>query len=162
MQFDSNFIDLIKQRVNIADIVSKRVSLQNKGNKLLGLCPFHKEKTPSFSVNEEKGFYYCFGCNASGDAISFLSHTENMEFEDAIKYLANLAGVNLPKNKISSESSNQLSTLKEALLLSKNWFKDRLYKSHGYAVLQYLNSRKVNTSSIEKFDIGFAPNMQSG
>jgi DNA primase len=162
MQFDNNFIDLIKQRVSITDIVSKTVALQNRGNKLLGLCPFHQEKTPSFSVNEEKGFYYCFGCNASGDIFSFLANTENMEFEDAVKYLAQISGLKMPERNSNPAYSDHLSLMKQALLLAKNWFKDQLNKSHGYNILQYLNTRKVNQDSIIKFEIGFAPNSQLG
>ena len=83
MRFTPDFLDDLRARLSLAELVGRRVALRRRGNNLLGLCPFHKEKTPSFSVNEEKGFYHCFGCQAHGDAIEFVMKTESLSFPEA-------------------------------------------------------------------------------
>ena len=98
MLFPDSFIDELKQRLPLSKVIASRIKLQRKGGaQYLGLCPFHQEKTPSFNVNDQKAMYYCFGCHAHGDLISFITETEKISFADAVKYLANFAGMSLPK-----------------------------------------------------------------
>ena len=97
--YDKNFTDELRARLSIVDVVSRRVPLTKKGQNYWGCCPFHNEKTPSFSVNEDKGFYHCFGCGEHGDIISFTMKSENVGFVDAIKELAEMAGLKLPEFK---------------------------------------------------------------
>ena len=97
--YDRNFTDELRTRLSIVDVVGRRVPLVRKGQNYWGCCPFHNEKTPSFSVNEEKGFYHCFGCGEHGDIISFTMKTNNMDFRAAITELAAQAGVKMPDYK---------------------------------------------------------------
>ena len=96
MAFAANFLDELKARVDLADLISKRVKLTRKGREHQGLCPFHNEKTPSFTVSTEKGFYHCFGCGAHGNAVGFLMEYDRLGFVDAIEELARMAGVEIP------------------------------------------------------------------
>ena len=96
MAFPNRFLDDIRARVGLADVIQRHVKLTRKGREHIGLCPFHKEKTPSFTVNEEKGFYHCFGCGAHGDVISFAMSTENLSFPEAVERLAEQAGLEVP------------------------------------------------------------------
>lgn len=96
-------IQAIRDRVNIKDVIGERVKLTQKGNRLVGLCPFHKEKTPSFNVNEERGFYYCFGCHASGDSIKFVQETEGLSFLETIRELAQRTGIELEESRSADE-----------------------------------------------------------
>ena len=96
MAFTPQFLDDLRLRTGLADLVGKRVRLSRKGNEYTGLCPFHKEKTPSFTVNEEKGFYHCFGCGAHGSAIDFVMNIDGLSFPEAVETLAKEAGVEVP------------------------------------------------------------------
>ena len=95
MRFSPEFLDELRNRVSLAEVVGRRVQLKKRGRDYIGLCPFHKEKTPSFHVHEDKGYYHCFGCNAGGDVIDFVMKTENLIFPEAVEHLANLAGMPL-------------------------------------------------------------------
>ena len=93
-KYDNNFVDELRTRLSIVDVVGRHVPLTKKGQNYWGCCPFHNEKTPSFSVNEEKGFYHCFGCGAHGDIVSFTMNIEHVEFKTALQELADMAGLN--------------------------------------------------------------------
>src|SRR5579885_3717730 len=97
MSFPPRFLDELRARVSLAEIIGRRVKLVRRGWEFIGLCPFHNEKTPSFSVVEDKGFYHCFGCGAHGDAIGFTMQTENLSFPEAVEQLARRAGLEVPK-----------------------------------------------------------------
>lgn len=96
MAFAPSFLDEIRQRLSLAGVVGRRVKLQKRGRDYVGLCPFHKEKTPSFNVVEDKAFYHCFGCGAHGDVIGFTMRVENLGFREAVEQLARQAGLALP------------------------------------------------------------------
>ena len=100
MGFPSEFLDELRNRVSLADAIGRRVKLTRRGREHLGLCPFHNEKTPSFTLSEEKGFYHCFGCGAHGDVIEFVMRTENLPFPEAIEQLAGDAGLAVPESQI--------------------------------------------------------------
>ena len=97
MRFPPEFLDELRQRVSLVDVVGRKVRLVKKGREHSGLCPFHSEKTPSFTVSEEKGFYHCFGCGAHGDVIRFLTEGEGFHFSEAVERLASDAGITLPE-----------------------------------------------------------------
>ena len=119
MTFSPQFLDELRTRVGLADVVSRRVKLTRKGREHSGLCPFHKEKTPSFTVNEEKGFYHCFGCGAHGSAIDFVMNTDNLSFPETVERLAAEAGMEVP-NKTSIEmNKRQLRSLSNKDIASK-------------------------------------------
>ena len=100
--FDRNFTDELRARLSLVDVIGRRVPLVKKGQNYWGCCPFHNEKTPSFSVNEDKGFYHCFGCGEHGDIISFVMKSENVDFRTAISELADMAGLKMPEYKPKS------------------------------------------------------------
>ena len=99
MAFTPDFIDDVRSRITLSAVIGKRVKLTRKGRRHSGLCPFHNEKTPSFSVNDDEGYYYCFGCGAGGDAISYLRESEGLDFTEAVKRLAEMAGVPIPDQR---------------------------------------------------------------
>lgn len=154
-------ISQIKNRLDIVDVVSEQVVLKKSGNHYWGLCPFHKEKTPSFSVNPQMGIYKCFGCGAGGDALSFIMKTKNVEFMDLIKDLAQQFGLEMPKNLRHGEGSKDI---KEQMLKANSravdFYTDRLLKnqdSDTENVLKYLTKRGISKDVIKKFHLGFAP-----
>ena len=105
-KYDNNFVDELRARLSLVDVIGRRVPLVKKGQNYWGCCPFHNEKTPSFSVAEDKGFYHCFGCGAHGDIISFVMNTEHVEYPVAIQELADMAGLKVPEYKPKSPSSD--------------------------------------------------------
>ncbi|WP_254229719.1 MULTISPECIES: DNA primase [Wolbachia] len=142
-------IDIIKSKLLLSDIVGKKVRLIKRGDSFVGLCPFHNEKTPSFSVSNVKGLYYCFGCSAHGDAFEFISQTEGLSFKEALEKLSSVAGVELPKNLSFAKENDKLFS---ALNLAASWFAQ---KNRG--VMAYLRQRKISLKIIDKFKIGYAP-----
>ncbi|OEY86542.1 DNA primase [Wolbachia pipientis] len=144
-----DYINLIKSRLLLSDVVSQKVKLIRRGNNFVGLCPFHREKTPSFSVTDTKGLYYCFGCSAHGDIFEFISQTEGLNFKDAVQRLASIAGVELPK-KTYVDTHNKFFSILE---LAANWF-----TQNNRDAMHYLKQRRISNEIIEEFKIGYAPN----
>ena len=162
MAFSENLVDAIHEKILLSDFIGRKVSLVKKGNDFLGLCPFHNEKTPSFSVSDEKGFFHCFGCSAHGDVISFVMQKESIDFKEALKLLASEAGINLEdyagyKNKISKESIDAHNVVE----FSKNYFVKNLDSSSGIPVRNYLSQRKVSEKAYKYFELGYAENISN-
>lgn len=159
--FENELIEQIKDANDIVSVVSEHVTLKKKGKNYWGCCPFHNEKTPSFSVAPDKGFYYCFGCHASGNAIKFLMELEGITFVEALERLANRANIPLPEAKLSPQvraREERRKKLYEACDLAANFFHNCLLKtSYGKAGLEYLKKRGLTDETIEKFRLGFAP-----
>ena len=156
--YDKNFTDELRTRLSIVDVVSRRVPLTKKGQNYWGCCPFHNEKTPSFSVNEDKGFYHCFGCGEHGDIISFTMKSENIGFVDAIKELAEMAGLKLPEFKprdpaiVQREESYFDITERAAAEYQK-----QLFTPAGAVALEYIRGRGFTDEMIKKYRLGYAP-----
>ena len=151
----------IKSRLNIVDVVSEQVILKKNGGRYWGLCPFHKEKTPSFSVNPQLGIYKCFGCGAGGDALSFIMKTKNIEFMDLIKDLAQRFDIEMPahfqKQNISKDLKNDMMTACEKAAV---FYHDLLINHHSdeiKAANDYLTNRSISREIIDKFTLGIAP-----
>jgi len=158
MAFPPRFLDDVKDRVGLVDVVSRRVKLVRKGREHLGLCPFHNEKTPSFTVNEDKGFYHCFGCGAHGDAISFVQNTQNLGFAEAVEQLAGLAGLEVPVETPEERAREERRMgLAEAVDAAARWFADQLRAPAGEAARRYLSGRGLDEQAIGHFRLGFAP-----
>lgn len=151
-----HIIDSVRDAVNIVDVISRHVSLKKSGRNYMGLCPFHKEKTPSFSVHPEKQIYKCFGCGAGGNVFGFLQEIEHISFFDAVKRLADEAGIELELKEKSPEVESENERLYEANELAQNFFSRKL--SENKSVLEYLDKRGIKKESIERFKLGFAPN----
>ena len=135
-----NIKEEIKARLKLSDIISKKISLKKKGeNRFLALCPFHNEKTPSFNVQDDKGFYHCFGCGKHGDIFNFVMEFDNLEFKEAMKFLSEQAGISIT-NTTHKKNVKLLKILEEAKL----FFVNTLYGDEGIAARKYLIKRKIN------------------
>ena len=157
-KYDNSFTDELRQRLSLVDVISRRVPLKKKGQNYWGCCPFHNEKTPSFSVNEEKGFYHCFGCGEHGDIISFTMKSENIDFKTAISELADMAGIKMPEIKQKTqqqieEEENYIKITEHAAKI----YQDLLYKDSGKQALEYIKTRGFSDEMIKKYRIGYAP-----
>ncbi|MFT7086715.1 MAG: DNA primase [Rickettsiales bacterium] len=160
MQFSKSFPDDLRSQISVSDVVGKRVELKRKGKEHSGLCPFHIEKSPSFTVNDQKGFYHCFGCGVHGDIIGFTMQIEGLGFKETIAKLANDYGIQIPIVSNSSQEEEEQQRLNRDYLLLENicqFFENHLLSNSGSEALQYLYSRGLNNSNIKKFRLGFAP-----
>lgn len=158
MSFPSAFTQQIKQRYILSDWISKTVAIKRKGKEFLGLCPFHHEKTPSFTVNDEKQFYHCFGCGAHGSIVDFVMETEGRNYQEAVRYLADLAGIEVPKDErrfVAQQQENQ--KLYDVCAHAMQWFSYQLTLSSAAEVNDYLQNRGMSKDLCQEFDIGFAP-----
>lgn len=156
--YTNNFNDELRARLSIVDVVGRRVPLTKKGRDFWGCCPFHNEKTPSFKVNEEMGKYYCFGCGEKGDIISFVMKTQNMQYPEAIRELADLAGVKVPeyKPKDAATVAREQSYF-EIMENAAKIYADRLFSPDGEFALNYIRGRGFSDENIKKYRIGYAP-----
>ena len=167
MSLPHGFLDELRSRISLSDVVGRKVqwdlrkSNQAKGD-MWAPCPFHQEKTASFHVDENKGFYYCFGCQAKGDAIGFVRETENVNFIEAVEILAAEVGLPMPEfDPKSKEKSDRNKILIEIMEQSVNFFRLTLNSKQGKHALDYLHKRGLNSAVIEHFEIGFAPPEQT-
>ena len=159
MYYPDDVVEEVRSRSDIVDIVSGYVKLQKKGSSYFGLCPFHHEKSPSFSVSPNKQMYYCFGCGAGGNVITFLMEYENYSFPEALKVLADRAGITLPQQEMSKEAKAQAdlrTTLLEINKLAANYFPYQLMQPHGRVGYEYLTGRGLSDDTIRHFGLGFA------
>ena len=159
----NTFVDKVRESSDIFSVVSKYVQLKRKGNKYWGCCPFHNEKTPSFSVSPEKGFFYCFGCHAGGNVFKFISLAENISYFEAVKLQAERLGIEMPRSKKNKSKEQIEREQQEKLLinintLSKDFFHNCLVMTtYGKTGRKYLESRGISKETIEDFSLGFAP-----
>lgn len=154
------FLDELRSRISIADVVGTKVKLTKRGREYLGLCPFHNEKTPSFTVNESKGFYHCFGCGAHGDIVKFEMDANGLPFIDAVKKLADKVGMQLPIwSKESQEQNLKRKSLYEIMDIACAFFEKNLRMPVGAQGLAYFKEKRgLSDETIKKFRLGFAPN----
>lgn len=158
MSFPKQFLDEIRARVALSDVVGKSVKLTRAGREHKGCCPFHKEKTPSFTLNDQKGFYHCFGCGAHGDVIAYLMQHDNMPFPEAIEHLAGLAGLQVPQQtEAEANAWKQQKSLTELLEQAALWFTNQLYKQSNNSSLEYFLKRGLKDDVIRGFRLGYAP-----
>lgn len=155
-RFTDDFLNELRERNNIEDLISSYVTLQRRGSNLVGLCPFHNEKTPSFTVFPETDSYYCFGCGAGGEAINFVRRIENLDFPDAVKFLAERAGMKLPDN-----NDDAYDRLRARVLLANKqaakFFHQSLMNEKNRHALEYFLGRGLTVSTIKHFGLGYAP-----
>ena len=159
MRFDQEAIREIHARTDIASFIGSYVSLRKRGNDLVGLCPFHGEKTPSFHVHPDKGFFKCFGCGAGGDVITFLSKLENLSFTDAVRILAQRAGVELePEKPGEARRRNEREAIYHANQVAAAFYERMLRDERAAGARAYCEKRGLGASLIAKFHLGYAPN----
>jgi DNA primase len=158
MSLPKAFMDELRARIPLSDIVGKRMKLIRAGREYKGCCPFHKEKSPSFTVNDVKGFYHCFGCGAHGDSIGFLMNHDNMSFMDAVEQLASLAGMQVPKPTLEDEKKyKQQSSLYDLMEFTAKWYEQQLYDIKNKKIQQYLKERCLSSEVARSFRLGFSP-----
>lgn len=159
MIYGEEIIEEVRSRNDIVDLISTYVPLKKKGSSYFGLCPFHNEKSPSFSVSRDKQMYYCFGCGAGGNVFTFLMEYENFSFPEALKYLAERAGMELPEEELNEEAKRAMdekARLREMNKLSANYFYYLLHSKRGQKGLAYLKDRGITDTTIKHFGLGYA------
>ena len=163
MSLPNGFLDELRSRICLSDVVGRKVQWDlRKSNQARGdmwaPCPFHQEKTASFHVDDNKGFYYCFGCQAKGDAIGFIKEAENVNFIEAVEILASEVGLQMPEfDPKSKEKADRNKILLEIMEQSVNFFRLTLNSNQGKHALEYLKKRGLSSDAVERFEIGFAP-----
>ena len=159
MRYSDDIIEEVRMKNDIVDVISQYVKLTRKGSSYFGLCPFHNEKTPSFSVTPSKQMYYCFGCGAGGNVYNFIMEYENYSFGEALSHLADRAGVELPKIEYSREArekAEQRATLLEINKLAAQYFYYQLRRESGKTAYGYLTGRGLSDETIRKFGLGYS------
>lgn len=158
MRIPEKQIDEIRNASDIVDIISGFIQLKKRGKNFIGLCPFHQEKTPSFTVSEEKQIYHCFGCGAGGNVFKFLMDYKNISFVEAVEEIAEHVGIKIQYDSAPSEQQNELEVFYEINLLAARFFSDQLLKSeNGESAREYLKNRGIKLQTQKIFGIGFAP-----
>ncbi len=159
MYYSEDLIEEVRMKNDIVDVISGYVKLQKKGSSYFGLCPFHNEKSPSFSVSRQKQMYYCFGCGAGGNVFTFLMEYENYTFIEAVEYLAERSGVELPKAEYSREAKERAGLKASLLEINKaaaQYFYVQLKSEQGKAGYTYLRERRLSDETIRAFGLGYS------
>ncbi len=158
MSFDDKLINEINEKILLSDFIGRKVTISKRGREFVGLCPFHNEKTPSFTINDDKNFYHCFGCGAHGNVINFLMNDQNLEFREAIRYLCTELGLDF--NQYSKNTSNypsqEINIIKNILNLTKTFFVNNLISSKGGFVREYIKNRNISMDVCKRFNLGYS------
>lgn len=157
MPLPDSFLDELKARSDITEIVSGYVSLKRRGKNMVGLCPFHNEKTPSFNIYPENGSFYCFGCGTGGDVITFIRRIENLDYMEAVRFLAQRAGLNMPEDQVDDGMARLRSRILEINRETARFYHRILMGEEGKAGLSYLTGRGLSLRTIRHFGLGFSP-----
>lgn len=158
MPFPPGFLDEIRTRLPLSEVASKRIKLNRAGREHKGCCPFHNEKTPSFYINDGKGFFHCFGCGAHGDVIGFVMRHDRLSFPEAIEQLAQQAGLEVPRlTREEVEAEDSRKTLHQLCEAACVWFEQQLRTSRGRPALDYLVGRGLSEAAMTRFRLGYAP-----
>lgn len=162
MALSPQWLDELRARVTLSSVVRRTTKLQKAGREWKACCPFHSEKTPSFYVNDEKGFYHCFGCQAHGDVIRWMTDQRGLAFMDAVKELAAEAGLELPApDPMAARKAEQRAGLHDVMAAAQEWFRAQLDTPQGAAAREYLKSRRFDGHTLDRFGFGYAPNSRN-
>ncbi|MCR4789133.1 MAG: DNA primase [Lachnospiraceae bacterium] len=159
MYYPDDIIEKVRSANDIVDVIGRYVKIQKKGNSYFGLCPFHNEKSPSFSVSQSKQMYHCFGCTAGGNVITFLMQYENLTFQEAVKMLAERAGIELPEPEYSEEAKQKKDRRNRLMEVNKEaakYFYYQLRAPQGKKGLDYFTERKLSEDTMKQFGLGYA------
>lgn len=152
------WLDELRARVTLSGVIGRTTRLQKAGREWKACCPFHNEKTPSFTVNDEKGFYHCFGCGAHGDVIRWMTDQRGLQFMDAVKELAAEAGMEVPApDPRAAQAAEKRATLHDVMQAAQDWFVDNLHSADGASARAYLERRGISPATAGKFGFGYAP-----
>ncbi len=158
MAIPPEFLDELRNRLTLSEVVGRRVKLVKRGREHTGLCPFHNEKTPSFTVSDEKGFYHCFGCGAHGSAIDFVMNSEGLSFPETVERLAAQTGMEVPQERPEDrQRSEKRAGLIDVLEAACAWFEEQLRAPDGREARDYLAGRGLDPQTVKAFRLGFAP-----
>lgn len=157
MRLSDEFISEVKYRNDLSELAASYLQLKRRGRNLVGLCPFHGEKTPSFNIYTENGSFYCFGCGAAGDVISFVMRIENLDYLEAVKFLAQRAGMSMPEDNYDDSMSRLRTRIYEANREAARYYYRKLGEREGADGLSYLRGRGLADTTIRHFGLGFAP-----
>ena len=157
MRIPEEFIEELRQRNDIESVISSYVNLKRRGSNLVGLCPFHNEKSPSFTVYPSSNSYYCFGCGAGGDPITFIRGIENLDYIDAVKFLADRSGMRMPETGYDDSMQKLRMKVYEINRAAARFFHEQLKTEGGKKGLAYFKSRELSGSTIKHFGLGYAP-----
>ena len=162
MSLSAQFLDELRARTLLSSVIAPSVKLIRAGREYKACCPFHQEKTPSFTVNDDKGFYHCFGCGAHGDAIRFLTDQRGLPFIDAVKELAARAGMEVPApDPKAKERADRAASLTDVMASVQAWYAEQLLGAEGAAARDYLQRRGIDSAAIARFGLGYAPDSRS-
>jgi DNA primase len=160
---NDDFKSQVLDSIEIVDLIGRSVALKRRGKDYIGLCPFHQEKTPSFHVSPTKRMFYCYGCKAGGNAIDFVIKRDRIEFIDALRMLAEQAGLEMPRFGVSKQKAGEKQMLLDMQSAACAFFEKLLiHPEHGAAAREYLEKRQINAESIQRFQIGYAPDAWDG
>jgi len=158
MSLSPQFLDELRARTTLSTLIGRSVKVQKAGREYKACCPFHNEKTPSFTINDEKGFYHCFGCGAHGDAIRWMTDNRGLPFIDAVKELADAAGMEVPAaDPRAAKRAEQARGLHDAMQAAQNWFEEQLGGIDGAEARAYLEQRGITDATRRAFGFGYAP-----
>ncbi|MBX9645078.1 MAG: DNA primase, partial [Novosphingobium sp.] len=158
MSLSPQWLDELRARVTLSGVISRTTRLTKAGHEFKACCPFHNEKSPSFTVNDSKGFYHCFGCGAHGDVIRWMTDQRGLSFMDAVKELANEAGMELPAmDPRAAKEAEKRDSLHDVMAAAQAWFVERLASPEGEKARAYLATRGFNERTVERFGFGYAP-----
>ena len=158
MAFSPAFLDELNQRNPIEDVVGQYVALTRRGSNLFGLCPFHGEKTPSFSVAPDKGIFYCFGCHKGGGVVNFIMEIENLSYPDAVRFLAKRAGLEVPEDNAERSQYKKKERLLALCKAAARFFHEQLKTPQAQKAREYAQRRGLSAGTITRFGLGYAPN----
>lgn len=157
MRLSDSFLEQLRANTDIESVISPYVNLRRRGKNLVGLCPFHNEKTPSFTVYPENGSFYCFGCGVGGDVITFVRRMENLDYMEAVKQLADRAGMALPEDGYDDTLAKKRTAVLAANRAAAKFFHSQLFTDRGRHALNYFLDRRLTMETIRHFGLGFAP-----
>ncbi|MBR2893324.1 MAG: DNA primase, partial [Clostridia bacterium] len=157
-RFPDEFLMELRMRCDIEQTISMYVPLKRRGKNLVGLCPFHNEKTPSFTVYPDSQSFYCFGCGAGGEVISFIRRAENLDFSEAVRFLADRAGMVMPSEGYDNSMAEKRRRMYEINKEAARFFNSCLFSEEGKEGLEYFKARGMKKSTITRFGLGYAPN----
>ena len=158
---DAGFIEKLKSKVDIVQIINERIPLERRGKNYWACCPFHHEKTPSFNVMEYSQYYHCYGCGESGDVISFLQQYERWTYIEAVKYLAERTGMEMPEFQVNenyAKKKKEKDTSIQILNIAKDLYKENIYKPEAKLAQEYIKKRKITRKELESFELGYSIN----
>ncbi|MDP4108686.1 MAG: DNA primase [Bacillota bacterium] len=162
MSIPDRFIDELTAKCDIVDIISRYVALKKSGGNFFGLCPFHSEKTPSFSVSPDKQIYHCFGCSKGGGVINFIMNIENLDFPESVRFLAKILNMEVPEDGKTGGDSSKKERLYAASTEAARYFHAKLFSDEGKEALSYLERRALSKRTIRNFGLGYAPDAWDG